>query len=262
MAGAIVSDSLAESLAADLRCDLSTAIQIAAKARQHLPRIVGTSEDFDEDIIVRLRDPWIFGDFAAALLEDLEVSTEVGSLLVEHAFDLLPVPPGEADLILVETRAPRSLLRLALFVADTKGLTVLHVMHLVFSVFLDRGIVRRAPRPVRSKLLSAVLRLAEVDANLRSFYAAMHLSAIPEPEAHRELRGILVGDLDEAVKELLARESAAEDGGLEVLLRTAQALSLVPADGSGMATPESIANIPRLPPRLRAVGRRWLAQSR
>jgi len=219
-------------------------------------------EDLDEDIIVRLRDPRIFGDFAAALLEDQEVSTGVGSLLVEHTFDLLPVPPGEADLILVETRAPRSLLRLVLFLVDSKGLTVLHVMHLVFSVFLDRDIVRGSSRPVRSKVLSAVLRLAEADANLRSFYATMHLAAVPEPEAHRELRRILAGDLEETVKAFLARESAAEDGGVEILLRTAQALSLVPSDWSDTERPESVANIPRLPPRLRAVGRRWLAQSR
>jgi hypothetical protein len=256
-----VGDSLADSLAADLRCDPSIAVQLAAKARHYLPEILGTVDDHDEDLILRLRDPRVCGELAAALLEDNQVSGKARILLAEHTFDLLPLPRGEADVILVETRAPRSLLPLAAFLTETNGLTVLHVMHLLFAVFLDRDIVRGAARTVRSKVLYAVVRLTETDADHRSLYAALHLSAVPEPEAHGAFRAILSGDVDESVKELIARASAADDGGFTILLKTAQAVGLVPSDWTDAGRPEALANIPRLPPRLRALGRRWLNRS-
>ncbi len=254
-----MSDALAETLSADLRCDARAASQLAALARTRLPGITGATEDSDEDLGQRLRDPRVFGEFVASLLDERGLAERIRTVLAEHAFDLLPLPRGEGDIILVEGRAPRSLLSIARYLAERGGLTVLHAMHLVFAVFLDRSIVATADRPVRSAVLRDLLALPEASVGLRSLYAAMHLASVPEPEAYREMRGILRANVDQAVKATLARAAMAEDGGVGSFLRIAREEGLVPVDWTDATAPEVVANIPRLPSRLGALGRRSLA---
>ena len=258
MSPALVADFLAESLRADLRCNASTGAAIAALARTRLPRITGSTEDSDEDLVQRLRDPRTFGEFAAGLIEEGEIAIDVREILSDRAFDLLPLPRGEGDLIVVEGRAPRRLLTIARCVVEAGRLTVLHAMHLVFAVFLDRRIVQDAKRTDRSLVLAAVLDLSEAGAPLRALYAALHLAGVPEPEAHAELRRLLRSNADAAAKTVLARAATADDGGVAILLRIAREEGLVSADWMDPTAPEVIANIPRLPPRLRALGQRWL----
>lgn len=256
----LVADFLAESLRADLQCNVSTAAALAALARTRLPPITGSTEDSDEDLVQRLRDPRAFGEFAAALIEAREIGADVCEILADRAFDLLPLPRSEGDLIVVEVRAPRRLLSLARCVVEAGRLTVLHAMHLVFAVFLDRRIVRDAKRTDRSFVLAAVLDLAEAGASLRALYAALHLAGVPEPEAHAELRRVLKSNADAAIKTALARAATADDGGVAILLQIAREEGLVPADWTDPSAPEAIANFPRLPPRLRALGQRWLKE--
>jgi len=254
----MVGDFLAESVRADLRCDATTAATIAALVRTRLPGITGSAEDSDEDFVQRLRDPRTFGEFAAGLIEEGAIAIDVREILWDRAFDLLPLPRGEGDVIVVEGRAPRRLLSIARCVVEAGRLTVLHVMHLVFAVFLDRRIVQDAKRTDRSVVLAAVLDLAEAGASLRTLYAALHLAEVPEPEAHAALRRLLNSNAGSEVKTALARAATADDGGVAILLRMAREEGLVSADWTDPTAPEAIANIPRLPPRLTALGRRWL----
>lgn len=257
-----MTESLAEALRAELECDGPTAATIAGLAREWLPRITNSGEDSDEDLVQRLRDPRVFGEFAASVIEDVKVDSSVCQVLADHAFDLLPLPRGEGDVIAVEVRAPRRLLTIARWLADAHRLTVLHVMHLVFATFLDREIVRVASRGSRSGVLMAVVELPEAAQSLRVFYGAMHLGGVPEPEAHREFRRILESNAEKAIKDTLAKAAMADDGGVETLLRTAREEGLVSADSIDPTALEAIVNIPRLPPRLRALGRRWLQHER
>ena len=258
-----MSDTLAESLRADLRCDAPAAAYLATVARERVPRLAGTPEDSDEDLVLRLRDPRVFGEFAASLLEDAGLPSPLREAVAERVFDLLPLPRGEGDVIVVEGRAPKGLLAIADFVAAARGLTVLHVMHLVFAVFLDRGIVREAEKKVRSMILARVLAQAEANPSLRVLYAAMHLAAVPEAEAHRAFRGILrMRGLEDGVKFSLARAAASEDGGVAYLLTLARDEGLVSTEWTDPSAPEVVANIPRLPPRLAAIGRRSFAPVR
>ncbi len=254
-------DVLAESFRIDLRCDAPAAAHLANLARERLPRIAGASEDSDEDLILRLRDPRLFGTFAASVVGDADLSPAVQEAMADRVFDLLPLPRGEGEVILVEGRAPRGLLAVAAFVADAGNLTVLHLMHLVFAVFLDRKIVREAAPEVRTVVLAQVLAQAEANPTLRVLYAAMHLAAVSEAEAHRAFHEILrMRGVDDAMKRSLARAAATEDGGLALFLTVARDEGLVPADWTDGSAPEVIANIPRLPERLRAPANRWLSR--
>lgn len=256
-------DALVESFRVDLRCDASVAARLAGLARDRVPRIAGTPEDSDEDTVLRLREPRVFGAFAGALIEDASLPHALRVAVAERVFDLLPLPRAERDVILVESRAPRGLLAIAGFLGDAGALTVLHVMHLVFAVFLDRGIVREADRKVRNAVLARVLAYEEANPSLRVLYAAMHLAAVSDAEAHRAFRGILrVRGIDDAVKSRLARAAASEDGGVAYLLSLTRDEGLVPSELTDDTAPEVIANIPRLPPRVRAPASRWLARIR
>lgn len=256
-----MADSLTESFRVDLGCDAGTAARLAALARSRVLGIGGTDEDTDEDLVQRLRDPRIFGEFVVPLLADREIADGLQAVLAERVFDLLPLPRSEGDVILVEVRAPRQLLSIARHLSDAGGLTVLHVMHLVYAIFLDRGIVASATHDERSAVLRAVLDQTGASSALRALYAAMHLAAVPEPEAYREFRAILRREGDHGMKADLARATIAGDGGTSDLLRIARDEQLVAADWTDPSSPEVVANIPRLPPRLRALGRRWLAKT-
>ena len=256
-----MSGTLEGAFRADVGLDAEDAVSLAREARMHLSVITGSREDTDEDLVTRLRDPRIFGAFVEPFLRERRLSRPARIGLAEHVFDLLPLPQGEGDVILVEARAPPRLLGIAVFLAREDAFSVLHLMHLVYSVFLDRSLVTGVDRRTRSAALRAVLVQPEANAGLRTLYAALHLAAIPEAEAHSELRRILrARDVPEPVKDAIASLVGSEDGGVSGLLRLAQAEGLLPPEaGRGEDLPV-VANIPRMPARLAPVGRRLRAR--
>ena len=257
-----MTSSLVDAFRADLRCSDSVARLLAALALQHVRRVTASSEDSEEDVVLRLRDPRVFGDFADAIRVDRRVSPAVRTLLIEHTFDLLPLPQTEGEVIAVETRAPRHLLSLAAALAAEGGLSVLHVMHLVYAVFLDRSLVSKVPRRTRSAVLQAVVREGGSGENIRVLYASLHLAAVPEPEAASELRRILADAIVPfGFRRSLAALAAATDGGYASLTRMAQREGLLPETIEDPDGPSILVSIPRLPGRLRTAGRRFLGES-
>lgn len=253
MAGA-----LEESLRSDLRCGESDASTIASLARERVPRIVESAEDSDEDLVVRLRDPRVFGEFAVALLDDSDLSSALRTMLAERLFDLLSLPRGEGDVIVVESRAPSRLLVAAAFLAHLQRFSVLHVLHLVYALFLDRGLVMRVDRSIRSYVLGRILAYAEVNEGLRAFYAAMHLASVPEPEAHVEFRRSLKEPaIPVSLKSALVQLAEDPDRGRAGLLSIARDEGLLASETMESDEPQAVANIPQLPERLGAVARRW-----
>jgi hypothetical protein len=257
-----VADALADAFRAELPCDATVAAALAARARERLPRMAGSPDDTDEDLVLRLRDPRVFGAFVEALLTEPDLPGSVRRALVEHVFDLLPLPRTEGEVIEVQSRAPPHLLTLATVLTEADGLTVLHIMHLVYAVFLDRSLVTGVPRRVRSALVHSVLAESEAEEGLRALYAALDLSAVPESEAASELRRLL-GDVTvpATLRQLVASLAAADDGGRSELTRWAQKQGLLPADLEDPQSPEVLANIPRLPGRLADTGRRYLERT-
>jgi hypothetical protein len=224
--------------------------------------LAAPSEESPEDLVLRLRDPRTFGTFAVALLSERDLQSGTKILLAEHAFDLLPLPRGEADVVLVESRAPPRLLDLASFLAAEDRLTVLHVMHLLFAVFLDRSLVTNVERHPRSTVLRAVVGNEETPERIRALYAAIHLAAVPEPEAHRAFQDFLKGGASDSLKRILVTIASSEDGGRRALAEIASQEGLFPGGGDPSRSPSVAANIPRLPERLAAPARRWLARAR
>lgn len=255
-----MADLLADALRTELPCEAAVAAWLAARARERHPRWGAGPEDTDEDLVLRLRDPRVFGAFVEDLAADPTLDAAVHRVLVEHVFDLLPLPRTEGEVIEVESRAPPHLLALAAILVEGEGLTILHVMHLVYAVFLNRSLVTGVPRRTRSVVLGAILARSEGEENLRAVYAALHLSAVPETEAVTEFRRILN---DPAVPASLRRSvaslAASEDGGRTELSRMARKEGLLPADLEDAQSPEILANIPRLPARLAVAGQRFLA---
>ncbi len=254
-----VASSLAEAFRSELPCTAAVASVLASLARETLPRLAGTAEDSEEDLVLRLRDPRVFGAFVESIREDPRVPAAARKSLIEHVFDLLPLPRTEGEVIAVETRAPRNLLALASSLAGTEGLSVLHVMHLVYAVFLDRSLVSDADRTTRSAVLHAILGERGSGEGLRVVYAGLHLASVPEPEAVSELRRILSTDsVAIGLRRSLASLAAAEDGGRTLLTQLAQREGLLPEDLGDLQGPAVLANIPRLPERLTALGHRFL----
>ncbi len=257
-----VTDALADSLREEIGCDLSAAQRLAARARELVPRIAGGADDRDEDLVHRLRDPSVFGGIVESLLEARDLTEAERISLVEHAFDLLPLPRSEGDVILVGARAPRHLLLLASFLMTRDAFSVLHFLHLVYAVFLDRSLVTNVDRAPRSSVLSRVVADAEASENLRVLYACLHLSSIPETEARVELRALLKSQpVPASTRRLLATVVAAEDGGITALAEIARAEGLLPAGAKDPREPAVLANIPRMSDRLSTLGRRWLGRS-
>ena len=257
-----MADLLADAFRAEIPCDGPTASLLAARARERLPRLAKSPEDTDEDLVLRLRDPRLFGAFVEGLLGEPEVSGEVRRALVEHVFDLLPLPRTEGEVFEVEARAPPHLLALATVLAETDGLTVLHAMHLVYAVFLDRSLVRSVGRTERSQVLQAILARSEAEEGLRLFYAALHLSAVPEREAASEIERVLRSNAIPApLRRRVASLAVAEDGGRAELARLAQKEGLLPSDIEDLQSPEILANVPRLPSGLAKPARTYLARA-
>lgn len=255
-------DPLVAALRADLRLDAEAATALAAHARRVLPDLTQSADDTAEDLVVRVRDPRLFGELASHLLDDATLPSATLRTVVEHVFDLLPLPRGEHDAFAVGARAPGRLLTLARCLVDADAFTVLHFLHLVYGVFLDRSLVTKAPREDRSRVLAHVAVQEEFALPLRTLYAVLHLASVKEPEAHADLRRILRSEtVSTALRNRLARLASADDGGLEELRAIAEDEGLLAAGSVDPADPVVLANVPRLPERLRAPARRWLATS-
>ena len=248
---------LEEAFARDLGLPGPDARRLAAAAREVIPRIAGTTDDAEEDFVLRLRDPRIFGEFAASMLGTRGIRPEARLALAEHAFDLLPLPRSEGDVFLVEDRAPPRLLKLAAHLADHQGLTVLHVMHVVYALFLDRRLPAKVDRATRSRVLREVLAHPETSPGLRGLYAALHLASVGEPEAASEFRWILRSpDVHPSTKAWLAAVVADPGGSPGPIASRAREEGLLPADASE-DDPRILASIPRLPDRLGPLAARW-----
>lgn len=256
---ATVADALADSLMADLRCSEAEASLLSERARALLGRIADAAEDSDEDLVARLQDPRVFGEFAEVVLRERQTSDAVRLALVERTFDLLPLPRTEGEVFLVEARGPPRLLSLVAFLFEAGALTVLHTMHLVYAVYLDRGLVTNVDRSTRSTVLRAMIALPEANDRLRALYACLHLTALPESEAHAQVRSLFKDPgVPESVKALLARTVASDDGGRSILVHLAEEEGLIPPAAEGGDSAAVLSNVPRLPEGLAAVGRRWL----
>lgn len=254
-----MTSALAESFRADLRCSDAVARVLADLARERVPRLAGSSEDTEEDILLRLRDPRTFGAFVGSVLSDPRVTSAARRALLEQVFDLLSVPRTEGEVIAVETRAPRNLLPLADELAASEGLSVLHVMHLVYAVFLDRSLLAEAPRDKRADVFRAVAVGTESGEALRTLYAGLHLATVPQEEAVREFRWLLRSpEVPLGMRRSLAEMAASEDGGQTSMARLAQREGLLPSDLGETQTPVIAANIPCLSEKLAAAGRRFL----
>lgn len=254
---------LSQSIGSDLHCVSEDADLLARLARDHLAYLVGGEEDSDEDRILRLRDPRVFGEFAESILEDHRLSAGTRTAVVERAFDILPLPRTEGEVILVGTRGPPRLLALAAFLVEQDSFTVLHAMHLVYAVFLDRALLANVPRAIRDAVLSRILDLTEADNDLRLLYLAMHLGAVPESEAYDGLRRMLRSRIvPDSFKQAAAEMVSSEDGGVSVLMEIAQQVGLLPAELGDSDAPEVVVNIPRMPVCLASLGARWLSRHR
>lgn len=257
-----MTDPLADAFRSEIPCEASVASLLASLAREHRARLGGGPEDTDEDVIVRLRDPRAFGSFAEAVLEDPRVGPAARDAVLEHVFDLLPLPRSEGEVIDVEARAPPRLLSLAAHLAESEGLTVLHVMHLVYALFLDRSLPLNVPRSTRSDVYHAVLGQRDASENLRVVYACLHLAAVADTEAVAELRRALRSrEYPASLRRSLAAVAASEDGGRSALTALAQREGLLPGDLRDAQAPAILANIPRLPEKLGAAGQRYLEQN-
>ncbi len=256
-------DALADAFRSEIPCAPRAASFLATLVRERPARLGGGPEDSDADLVVRLRDPRTFGAFAEAVLEDGRAEPGLRAAVLEHVFDLLPLPQTEGEVIEVEARAPPRLLAFAARLAESGGLTVLHVMHLVYAVFLDRSLPSNVPRRTRTAVYWAVLVQGDASENLRAFYACLHLASVEEPEAAAEFRRTLRSrECPEGVRRLLASAATAADGGRAILAAVARREGLLPSEPSDADGPSVLANIPRLPERLAAAGRRYLEQHR
>ncbi len=254
---------LVDALRSELPCSEAVAYTLAELARDHVPRIARSSEDSEEDLVLRLRDPRLFGAFVASVEDDARVSSATRLLLIEHIFDLMPLPRSEGEVIAVETRAPRSLLSFAAALGSSTGLSVLHVMHLVYAVFLDRSLVSAVPRQTRSAVLRAVVSEGGSGEGLRLLYAGLHLASVSTSEAAGELRRVLTDPrVPMGIRQSLAAMAASEDGGRVLLTKLAQREGLIPEATEDAQGPSLLASIPRLPERLREAGRGFLEKPR
>ena len=250
---------LEEMFRTELRCPEAEARRLAAHAREFVARHVDAADDADEDLAFRLRDPRVFGAFADRRLHDSSVAHATRVALAEHAFDLLALPRTETDAFAVEARAPRRLLAIAAFLIEADAFTVLQALHVVYSVFLDRGLLTSVDRRVRSAVLTHFVQESGASAGLRSFYAGLHLAAVPEREAREEFEALLgSADTPASVKQDLVAMAVADDGGTSRLRDLAQQEGLLSPDLDEIDAPAILANVPRLPGSLAEAAQPWV----
>ena len=253
-----MADVLEEAFLSDLGCTAQQAQVLASFARERRS-ILGAEEDTEEDLLVRLRDPVVFGAFAGSVVKDPQLPARLRQSVAEHAFDLLPLPRSEGDVFLVAGRAPRRLLDLASFLHNQEAFTVLHAMHLLYAVFLDRSLLVAVDPSVRTSVLDDVVHSREASESMRLLYAALCLASVEEGEARRTLAHVLRSrSLSSELRVRLARIVASEDGGVVALVELGQEEGLLPEDMSAPDSPPILANIPRMPGSLVPFARRWL----
>lgn len=257
----MAADPLEDLFRSGIGCPAGDARALAAAARLRVPRLAGGADDTEEDLVFRLGDPRTFGEFVAPLLGDGRLARATRTALAERAFDLLDLPRHEGEVFAVETRAPPHLLAIADFLGASESFTILHALHLVYSVFLDRGLLTAVDRGTRERVLRCVLAERGANPGLRTLYACMHLAAMPPKEA-LETAAVVLDDrgLDRAVRSSLAETAAAEDGGAARLRRIAQDEGLLPRSPRGTDDLAAIANVPRVPGAVAAAARGWLAE--
>jgi len=238
-------DSLAEFFRVDVRCDPRDSVRLAAKARAFFARDPASADDAPEDLAVRLQDARAFGLFAEPLLRDRRLRAATRRALADRVFDLLPIAPAESEVFLVDARAPPHLLAFAAHLAAREAFFELHLLHLVYAVFLDRALVTRVPKPTRSSVLACSAGFAPSAPTPALLYATLHLAAVPAGEAVAEMRRILRSvDIPSPFKRSLAAIAAQDDGGAAAWLRLAQREGLLPQD-MAVESAGALANVPR-----------------
>src|SRR3989304_5504669 len=101
-----------------------------------------------------------------------------------------PPTRGVAEPFSVETRGPHNLIALPRPLIAASAFTPLHLLHIVYAVFLDRSLVAAVDRETRSAVLAYVAASASSDDRVSALYVSLHLSALEEPEATVELRSM------------------------------------------------------------------------
>jgi len=239
-------DVLAASFLEDLRCSATDGTRLADLARGRRASFGGSSEDGDEDLVVRLLDPRAFGTFAGDLLADGGLGTDTRTALAERAFDLLSLPGREDEAFSVEARAPPNLLAFARHLVTTGAFTPFHLLHIVYAVFLDRSLVTAVDRDVRSAVLVHVAATASPDDRVSALYVSLHLSALEESEATAELRTLFESRITRwPFKRLVASVVAPDVRGVVAWVQLAQGEGLLP---TGLDPQDSSihANLPRM----------------
>lgn len=242
----------------DLRCERSEAELLAEMALVTVPGITGSEDDTPEDLVVRLRDPRIFGAFAETVTRAPRLPNETRIAVAEHAFDLLSLPRAEGDVFLVASRAPPRLLALAAFLLREDAFTVLHLMHLVYAVFLDRGLVRNVEPAVRSAVVASIAADPGIPEHLRVVYVVLHAASLDDDDAEGALRELLNGPAPPSMKDTLASLVTQEDGGAGELAQRLRDEGLLPETAVAGSDPLILANIPRLSDRVRRPAEEWI----
>lgn len=251
-------DALTASFIEDLGCIAADGERLAVLARERRASFGGTSEDGDEDLIVRLRDARAFGAFAGDLLGDGLLAAEARTAIAGRVFDLLSLPRSEDEAFAVELRAPPNLLAFARHLVLSDAFTPLHLLHLVYAVFLDRGLVAAVEPDVRSEVLAHVASSAPPDDPVSALYVSLHLSAVDEAEAVMELRELLESrTVRWPFKRLVARVVAPDVHGVAAWVRLAQDEGLLPQDLDPQD--HSIhANLPRMHAAFLSMVAKWI----
>jgi hypothetical protein len=249
---------LAASFAEDLGCDSRDASRLAEAARRRQESFGGGSEDGDEDLIVRLRNPRAFGIFAEEHLADIGLAVDTRTALAERAFDLLALPRGEDEAFSLEARAPPNLLAFARHLAIVEAFSTLHLLHLVYAIFLDRSLVTAVDPEVRSAVLAHVAGNASSQDRVSALYVSLHVSALEESEASAELRALFEAHTTRwPFKRLVASIVSPDVRGVAAWVRLAQDESLLP-QGLDPQDPSIHANLPRVHTAFAPIVAKWI----
>jgi hypothetical protein len=251
-------DVLAAMFTEEFGCAAADGERLAVLARERRASFGGTSEDGEEDLMVRLREPRAFGAFAGEFIEDGSLAERTRVAMAGRVFDLLSLPRSEDEAFSVDMRAPPNLLVFARHLARADEFTPLHLLHLVYAVFLDRGLVAAVDVEVRSAVLEDVAAAASPDDRVSALYVSLHLSAVEEPEAMEELRTLLEsGAVRWPFKRLVAGVVAPDVRGVAAWVQLAQDEGLLPS-GLDPQDPSIHANLPRMHTAFAPLVARWI----
>jgi len=239
-------------------CAAADGQRLAVLAREQRASFGGTSEDGEEDLVVRLREPRAFGAFAGECIEEGSLAERTRVTMAGRVFDLLSLPRSEDEAFSVAMRAPPNLLVFARHLARADEFTPLHFLHLVYAIFLDRGLVAAVDADVRSGVLEDVAAAALPDDRVSALYVSLHLSAVEEPEAMEELRTLLEsGAVRWPFKRLVAGVVAPDVRGVAAWVQLAQDEGLLPT-GLDPQDPSIHANLPRMHTAFAPLVMKWI----